>query len=64
MSCKQGFANTINSHTPHLSFPNMTACESYGMTWGCDPDCPTYIEGKCEIQEENAKIFKEQPHDN
>jgi len=26
-----------------------------------DEDCPTYIKGECELQEENAKIFSQNP---
>lgn len=57
MGCAQAFADTINAHNDGLSFPNMTDCESYGMTFGCTPECPTYLSGKCEIEEENKEIF-------
>jgi hypothetical protein len=36
----------------------MTECETFGMCYGCEPDCPVYERGECEIQEEN-KIFFE-----
>ena len=58
MGCAQAFADTINAHNGNLSFPNMTDCESFGMTFGCRPSCPTYENGDCELQEENTKIFK------
>lgn len=39
---KAEFANTINTigDTANLS---ANECERYGMTWGCDGDCPVKI---------------------
>jgi hypothetical protein len=38
--------------------PIMNDCERYGMTWGCDADCPVFCAGKCELQKENEELFK------
>lgn len=35
--------------------PFMTGCEAYGMTNGCDVNCPTLIDGECGEVEE---VFK------
>lgn len=35
MNDKEMFANTINELGSH-AFLGMSACEKYGMTWGCD----------------------------
>lgn len=51
------FANTICSDDKGLSYPNMTECERYGITWGCDRDCPVFQRKQCELQEENEKIL-------
>jgi len=38
----------------------MTDCEKYGMTYGCNAECPVLIDGKCELQnEENKELYKE-----
>ena len=58
MSNKQDFSSTIISLDNGLSFSSMTDCERYGITWGCDEDCPIYQEGKCELQKENEKQFR------
>lgn len=47
MNNKEMFANTISELGSH-AFLGMNACEKYGMTWGCDEDCPVLNEGKCE----------------
>jgi len=38
----------------------MTDCEKFGMDCGCREDCPVFIRGECEFQEENEKEFAEQ----
>ena len=47
MNSKELFANTISELGQHAVL-DMTACEKYGMTWGCDENCPVLNEGKCE----------------
>ena len=38
----------------------MTDCEHYGMSYGCNAECPVLIAGKCELQnDENAELYKE-----
>ena len=55
---KMEFANLICSQDNSLSYPNMTECERYGMTWGCSEDCPVSQRKECELQEENEKQFR------
>lgn len=54
---KIDLSNIICSHDEGLSYSNMTECERYGITWGCDEDCPVFQRKKCELQEENEKKF-------
>lgn len=55
---KMDLANLICSNDKGLSYPNMTECERYGMTWGCDADCPVFQKKKeCELQKENEIRF-------
>jgi len=46
------FADTVT--------PTMSACYRYGMTWGCDGDCPVLRAGKCNMQEENKHLLDEE----
>jgi hypothetical protein len=56
MSNKLNFANTINGELSK----HMTECENYGITWGCDIDCPVLQAGNCELKNsDNAKLYKE-----
>lgn len=57
---KIGFANSICGMDNNLSYPNMTECERYGITWGCDKDCPVFQRKECELQEEIEKRLEEQ----
>ena len=43
---KEAFANELH----FLTDGNLSAneCERYGMTWGCDENCPALSKGKCE----------------
>ena len=51
------FAETLNDLDN--SMPIITdRCFIYGSVSGCDKYCPVYQEGKCELQEENKKIFE------
>lgn len=55
MKEKIDFANLICSQDNGLSYPNMTECERYGITWGCDEGCPVFQRKECELQEEIEK---------
>lgn len=35
----------------------MTKCEDYGMSNGCDCDCPVLRSGECEINDPEAAII-------
>lgn len=50
---KAEFANTINTigDTANLS---ANECERYGMTWGCDGDCPVFRRGGCKMEDVHA----------
>ena len=56
---KEMFANTINELGDN-AFLGMSACEKYGMTWGCDEGCPVLNEGKCEIYSSVEEYFAEE----
>lgn len=49
---KSRFANQVCSNDKGLSYQNMTECERYGITWGCDEDCPVFQRKECELQKE------------
>ena len=49
---KDAFANTLNELS---GMPPMSECFNYGMTWGCDEDCPVLARGECEHQETENK---------
>lgn len=44
------FANTLAETDSH-AFLGMTECEKYGMTWGCDENCPVYQRGECKNED-------------
>lgn len=48
MNDKELFANTICDLDERLG-RGLTACEKYGMTWGCDEDCPVLNNEECKI---------------
>ena len=60
MSCnKEEFARTVNELDDGLNHASMTDCENYGMTWGCDIDCPVLRRDECELQEaENKELYE------
>lgn len=58
MKDKIKFANFICNFDKGLSYANMTECEIYGITWGCDKDCPVFQRKECELQEENEKNWR------
>ena len=38
----------------------MSDCYKYGMTYGCDVDCPVLKSGNCELQDtDNKELYKE-----
>lgn len=37
----------------------MDPCTRFGILDGCKPECPVYVNGDCEIEEEVAEIFDE-----
>lgn len=54
---KQSFANTLSdlSGGGHLG----NECERYGMTWGCDTDCPVLRRGQCSaVKDGNEDVLK------
>ena len=56
-SLKSGFANAIaDFYLPPMS----DGCMRYGMTWGCDTDCPVLNRGECELQENETKELYKQ----
>lgn len=37
----------------------MTDCEKYGMTYGCNEECPVLLAGKCELKDsDNAELYQ------
>jgi hypothetical protein len=56
-SIKSSFAHTINSLS---GMPPMSECYNYGMTWGCDLDCPVLARHECELKDaENKELYQE-----
>lgn len=52
------FANTLDDldqRSGHMG----DECFRYGSTWGCQPDCPIFARGECELQKENEEMFLE-----
>lgn len=57
MSDKIEFAYTINNLDNGI-YKTGNECFNYGITWGCDEECPVFQKGKCELQKENEKFLK------
>lgn len=36
----------------------MNDCDAYGMTYGCDGQCPVFISGDCKCVEEDPEGFR------
>ena len=53
---KLALGRTLNEAGPH-GFITSSECHNYGSVSGCDEECPVFIRGECEIQEENEKLF-------
>lgn len=56
MSNKFGFAENLHDKGGGSLIAN--ECEIYGMTWGCDPDCPVLLRGECKtlIEGEESQL--------
>ena len=61
MSDKMNFANTITEiDLGSMSSSVMNDCYKYGMTWGCDINCPVLQSGKCELKDDdNKELYQE-----
>jgi len=60
MSDKQNFANTIVELDLGVTAVSiMTDCEKFGMTYGCQEDCPQLLRGECGIFK-NVEEFLEE----
>ena len=55
------FARTITEMDLGVTASSvMTDCEKYGMTYGCNTECPVLIAGKCELQDsDNKELYEE-----
>jgi len=60
---KQGFAEFLNDGVFSNSCLLANECENYGMTWGCDIDCPVLQRGECELKDADNKHLWEQIQD-
>ncbi len=57
---KVGLASSLAELDTGISHAMMTECEKYGMTWGCDLDCPVLRAGQCELKDaENRELYNE-----
>ena len=55
---KYGIAAQIAEEDNSLNHAMMTSCETYGMTWGCDTDCPVLVSGNCDLMHsENKELW-------
>lgn len=52
---KSNLANTFSDSVAC----GMSGCERYGMTWGCDIDCPVLRSGNCELKDTDNKDLYE-----
>ena len=61
MSYKADFAKTINEigDIPLI----MSACESYGMAWGCDEGCPVLDNGECGLYKDVDDFYEKTEED-
>lgn len=44
----------LNGHLP----VGMNECEKYCMTYGCDGECPVFIDGDCKCVDEDPEAFR------
>jgi hypothetical protein len=55
---KTEFANALQERSGLQKTNNQ--CFIYGITWGCDIDCPVLKEGNCELKDnENKELYEE-----
>lgn len=58
---KQQFANTITAWDLGATASSvMSGCEKYGMTHGCDIDCPVLQAGNCKLKDDVNKVLWEE----
>jgi len=55
------FAKVISTQSLGVTASSiMTGCEHYGMTYGCNAECPVLTSGRCELQDsENKELYKQ-----
>lgn len=53
----------INFESNCMNYAMLSNCEKFGMTFGCLPFCPNYVNGDCENSEEAKLVFKENLED-
>jgi hypothetical protein len=44
-------ANLANELAFIGDMPMMSECERYGMSWGCDENCPVWSRGECDCED-------------
>lgn len=44
----------LSGHLP----VGMNECEKYCMTYGCDGECPVFIDGDCKCVDEDPEAFR------
>lgn len=52
MTDKESIADNLALSLGTTAFSAMGECGRYGMTLGCDKDCPALNKGKCEVYED------------
>lgn len=50
MSNKMKLAEAIIENDNNMP-KGLSECEKYGMTWGCDNECPVFQRGECDLYE-------------
>ena len=53
MNHKATFANELSEWSPSGLY-NGDTCFRYGITWGCDGDCPIFHDGDCKMDDIDA----------
>ena len=55
------FAKEINTVSLGATASSvMSDCEHYGMTYGCNTECPVLLSHKCELMNsENKELYKQ-----
>jgi len=56
-----GFAKEISSTSLGITASSvMSDCEHYGMTYGCNTECPVLLANKCELMNcENKELYEQ-----